>query len=297
MKRYPLAAFFGLTLVLSWGIWLPAAAALHGRVHLPVSANSAQLLGAFGPGLAALVVAAALGGASYVRKMFEGLLLWRVGVAWYLIALFLPATLSLLTTALHMMCGGDAPDFSDPPIYRATLPTAYAQYNAWTLVVPVFLQHLVLGSSLTEEIGWRGFALPRLQKRHNALVASVILSGMWGLWALPLYWINGWVQADERALLLLGIVPATILSTWIFNNTQGSLLLVLFFNTAAKITDLFVAAPPAHPIMTVMSYSLVTALVIVLGGPARLSRQTLSENCRSPEDSVEKSMVGTATRV
>jgi len=283
MKRHPLAVFFVLTLIFSWSFWLPLTPAVAGRWHLPFSAASGQVLGAFGPGLAALVVTAALSGVSGLRRLFERLLVWRVGWVWYWVALLLPAGLSLFTTALHMMFGGDAPNFSEPPIYQIPLPPLYQHYNGWTILIPMFLQHLVLGTALVEELGWRGFLLPRLQARYTALTSSLITSLVWCVWALPLYWTLHWIQADQRAYSLLGIIPATIISTWIFNNTRGSLLLMVLFNNASKITDLFLAAPPAHPLVTVTCYFMVAGLVVALFGPSQLSRHQLDVNCRSPE--------------
>ena len=283
MKRRPLAAFFALTLIVSWGIWFTMAAGAKGWIHLPASARNWQTLGAFGPGICALVVIGVLDGTNGIRRLFERLLIWRVGMIWYAVAFLLPTVISLLATALHMMFGGDAPDFANPPIYQAVLPGIYAEYNGWTILVPVFLQHLVLGSALAEELGWRGFALPRLQQGRSALAASVMMGLVWSLWAAPLYWMLGWIQLDERAFVLLGIIPGQILSTWIFNNTRGSLLLIVLFNNSSKVTDLFLTAAPAHPLITVSSYALVAAGVVILAGPERLSIGPLDEKCRGQD--------------
>src|SRR5512137_2031128 len=121
MKRYPLLAFFILMFAISWAIWLPLALAPDFFLRLlkrPGWLAFVVVLGGFGPCFAALAVTGATEGIEGLRKLFGRLLIWRVGWMWYLVALLLPAAISLLSTALHMMFGGDAPDFSDPPIYH-----------------------------------------------------------------------------------------------------------------------------------------------------------------------------------
>jgi membrane protease YdiL (CAAX protease family) len=229
--------------------------------------------------LAALIVTAAAEGVAGLRRLFGRLLIWRVGWGWYGIALLLPAGVSLLTTALHMMLGGDAPDFSDPPVYRAALPGWLKEYNAWTILAPVFLQQLLLGTPVGEELGWRGFALARLQGRFRALDATLMISAIWALWAQPLLHLQpgrGWVM--PFLVLLIGGIPAQILTTWIFNSTAGSLLLVILFNNAYKVTDLFLAAPVTSPVIPVAAYWITTLIVVSAVGTNRLTLRPAPSN-------------------
>ena len=89
----------------------------------------------------------------------------------------------------------------------------------------------------------------------------MIIGLLWALWVLPLYWLQGWLGTDPRSLYLLSSIPGAFLSTWIFNGSRGSLLLVLLFNVSLKVTDLVLAAPPAHPILPVFSYWTIAILV------------------------------------
>jgi membrane protease YdiL (CAAX protease family) len=83
----------------------------------------------------------------------------------------------------------------------------------------------------TEETAWRGFALPRLQKNHSALSASLILGLLWGLWHIPLFLIPGSAQEAYPFIgFILLILPTSILFTWIFNHTKGSVLIAGLFH-------------------------------------------------------------------
>jgi len=281
MKRHPLIAFLGLTLVISWGLWIPMVLAARGVIQLPVALGHMHVWGAFGPALAALIVTGSAGGVNRLQRLFARLLIWRVGVFWCLAALCLPSLISLLTTALHTMFGGEAPDFQHLPIRDTGLWPGYQDYRPWAMVLPLFLHQLVGGTGLGEELGWRGFALPRLQARFEALTASGILAIVWALWTLPLAFLG----SDPRIwwavfFLVLGALPGSILSTWLFNNTRGSLLVTLLFNNAVKVTGLLLAAAPASQAIALTPYWVVALLVVTVAGAARLSRQPLDANCR-----------------
>src|SRR5688500_13373632 len=130
--------------------------------NLPQS-SPLRVLTAYASSLAALLVAAKTGGA---RQLLRQVGTWRVGVAWYLLVLIGPIILILVADLIYMVLGGESP-------------------KQW-LVFPsnfVFIGPLLAGS-LGEELGWRGFALPRLQKRYSALWASIIIGVIWGTWHL-----------------------------------------------------------------------------------------------------------------
>ena len=235
----------------------------------------AGLLGAFGPSLAAVVLAAIGDGAYGLRRLLGRLLSWRVGARWYAFVLLYPAAISLATAALYVLFGGPAPDFADPPVTRVyPLPPELSEVGPWPLLPFIFLQTLLVGSPMGEEVGWRGYALPRLQAGRSALGASVILGLLWGLWHLPLYLTRGHPLSEEFfGWFLLGIVADAVLFTWVYNNTRGSLLLALLFHASIVVTDLFVAPAETTTLSGIALKWGVVAVVVALAGPARLSRQ------------------------
>lgn len=245
-----LVAFFLLAFALSWAAWSPVVAASRGLITLPAT-SALELLGAFGPTLAALLLTFASSGSRGVRALLARLRRWQVAPRWYAFALATPAALSLLATGIHLLLGGQPPDFARPPVLTL-YPTARADFPAapWPLLPFVFLQQLLLGSAMGEELGWRGYALPRLQTRWTPLVAGVVLGALWGLWHLPrLLADSPGPVATALFWLVLGIIPWSILYTWLYNGTGGSLLLPLLLHAATSTTGLFLAAPDAHPLL------------------------------------------------
>ena len=254
MKRYPLAAFVAITFLLSWGTWLTS------------SSKHALMIGAFAPGIAAVVVIAFGDGIGGLQRLFERLLIWRVHVICYAAALLLPACVSLMATAVHMMFGGDPPDFHAPPITGVKLPSYLQGWSPAALIVPLLIQHVLYGTAIAEELGWRGLALPRLQQRFNSLAASLLLGCLWAAWILPFYWKQGWIGGNERAFLLLALIPGAVLTTWIYNISGRSLLLCVIFNIALKVTDLVLASPASHPLVPVCAYWMATGLILSFAG-------------------------------
>jgi membrane protease YdiL (CAAX protease family) len=109
------------------------------------------------------------------------------------------------------------------------------------MMLPLFLVILTLTDGLGEELAWRGFALPQLLSRHNALAASLILGVLWGLWHLPLVWTEGATLYQQPIwLFLLDITAKSVLFTWVFLHTRGSVLLAMLLHGA---TNLFVVSP------------------------------------------------------
>jgi uncharacterized protein len=240
----PLPTFFLLAFGLSWLVWIPAALASNDRLPHQIPFAVSGLLGAFGPTVAALVVTAFVAGSSGVKQLLRRILLWRVPPRWYLFALFWPAFLSLAATFSIRALGGPLPDFTSPAIVGLSpLPQELQGVGPWPLLPFIFLQNMLIGSAMGEELGWRGFALPRLQARMSALAASLVLGLLWAIWHLPLYLTAGHPISEVFVgWLLVSILADAILFTWLFNNTRGSLLPVLLFHASIATTGLFLAS-------------------------------------------------------
>jgi membrane protease YdiL (CAAX protease family) len=141
-----------------------------------------------------------------------------------------------------------------------------------------------------EEIGWRGYALPHLQARHSALRASLILGVIWAAFHIPILFTSGAVggsQSFATALpFLVGILAMSVVVTWIFNNTRGSVLPIILLHGAMNTwPDLFApigGSPALAWVGTALMVLLATAVVLVFG-PARLSRKPASELPISPD--------------
>jgi membrane protease YdiL (CAAX protease family) len=144
---------------------------------------------------------------------------------------------------------------------------------------------LTIFAGMGEEFGWRGFAMPRLQARHNALVSSLIIGGLWALWHIPLYFVQGTSQYDWRMAggwipTFLGytvfVIAWSIQLTWVFNNTKGSVLLAAVVHGAGNAwlgyIDVF-SRGHFGGIVAFSAVSVIVSIIIVLiAGPTNLSR-------------------------
>ena len=248
MKVHPLKSllfFFGLTFLISWGIW----------IALAITGSSDQLLlwtAGFGPTLAALFLTGWQKGRAGLRSLLNSLLLWRLNPLWYLVSLLGAPLVMLLALGLHVAFGGAWPQFLDPNHMVTSL-------NQWPLIMIVFFYVLVF-TALGEEIGWRGVALPLLQTRFSAVFSSLILGLVWAAWHLPLFWLPGnFHQGLPLSWFMLQVLGSTFLYTWLYNRTHGSLLVMIFFHTASN------TAMGLLPILPLDNQSSLQPLWMVLG--------------------------------
>jgi membrane protease YdiL (CAAX protease family) len=271
MKRHPLVTFFLLVFILTWVVWVPRA--------------SGAPLGVLGqawtwiPAIAALLAAALTGGRGALRELGSRLVRWRVGWQWYVVVILGPAVFSLAVAGVYTLFGGSWAEAAPPAILAGPL-----------LLLPLFLAILTLTDGLGEELAWRGFALPRLLTRYNALVASVVLGVIWALWHLPLLWTEGNGMFHLPVwLLLLDLTAKSILFTWVFLHTRGSVLIAMLFHGA---TNLFLVSPEVVStgdfqvaVLAMVGKWVLVGIVLVVAGP-RLVRDPRPDPETLPRTSV-----------
>ncbi len=232
-RRRTLPAFFVLAYGISWASWLPLVASTRGFLPFPLPFAVLWTLGGWGPTIAGLIAAGCFGGRAGLRSLLARTLYWRVAPAWYAVVLLLPAGIGLAAIGANVLLGGPLPPF--------------------TLLAPWYLPGLVLLGSLpsgplSEELGWRGFALPRMQEQQRPLGASLTLGLLWALWHLPLFFMEGTSQAGMPFLWFAAHgVAMTLLFTWVHNHTQGSLLMAILLHAAINTSF---AVVPVVPTLT-----------------------------------------------
>jgi membrane protease YdiL (CAAX protease family) len=221
-----LTIFFLLTFSITWGLSLIATEHLLPFV-IPRSLMSISgILLHYGPSLAAIILVATIGGRRAIQGLLGKLGYWRVGVGWYLFVFLYPLFLRLAAVAIDVLLGGQWPDFMS----AAAVPVANS-----ALLIPVVFVAVFFQAGLAEEIGWRGYGLPGLQQRYGALTSSVILGIIWWLWHFhPLNFAN---LRPMAFWYLCNILAFTILITWVYNNTNGSILLVMLLHTVSNVCD------------------------------------------------------------
>lgn len=197
-------------------------------------------------------------------------LIWRVGWKWWLVALLLLPALQFASVLLTSWLTRVPVDFSHPMI-REVVPL---DAPLLALVVPWLVFEILTNG---EEWGWRGYVLPRLQARFNALTSSLILGVIWSVWHLPKFMGTGSGSEQSFLWFTLAHLALAVLYTWLYNNTRGSLLLVVLFhatgNTAGALLPVqFAVAGGIEKNMMIVLYILAAVVVAFVAGAKNLSR-------------------------
>jgi len=262
IKKHIFTVYLVITFAISWLGW----GVLILTATEPDFFNPWKMLAAFGPSLAGLFAIRIHSGKAGLQTLWRQMTHFNQprGI-WYLISLAAPPAIMLAALYIHIGLGGTGLAFNDPAeIYR---------------VIPVFLLVLFF-SVLGEEIGWRGFALPWLQKRYSAFQSSLFLGLIWTLWHLPLFWIPGdFHQQLPLVWFLIQTVSITFLYTWMFNATRGSLLIILLLHAASNtafgvLPMLPEAASGSLRPAWILNILLVVAasLVVIINGPKTMAK-------------------------
>lgn len=229
VSRYPLTAYFVLAYVISWTLWLSMvvlALSLKSRLGGVVNA-----LAIFGPTLAGLILTTILFGQDGLRQLFSRLALSNVTMRSFWTSILLPFLIMIVALVIAMLM-------------VSSLPTKLAG-GMWLLtLLGESVRIFFFGGPLGEEIGWRGFALPRLLATKSPFKASLILGLLWGLWHAPIYFVIGSGQNDmlqsggSFAMLFPAFVIWTmglaVLFTWVYKLTNGNLWIAILFHTAVN---------------------------------------------------------------
>jgi membrane protease YdiL (CAAX protease family) len=261
-----LLRFFLLAYAISWAFWIPAAAAAAGVVR-PVPSTYLHLAGGLGPMLAALILTVVSGD----RAGFNRLLRRSVsGGRWIALGVLIPAVLFVVSSGIVAVVLRQTLDLS--AVGRSVELPEWPRPAYWLASLVCY--------GYGEEVGWRGFALPRLQAQMSALRASLLLTIGWALWHVPLFFFSpGLSQLDGAGIAgwLLSLALGSILLTWLFNSSGGSVAAVAAFHASL---DIFITSPVAPALTSVMGALLTIgalALVPMFGARDLASRSRIVE--------------------
>jgi membrane protease YdiL (CAAX protease family) len=267
VNKYPLAVFFLLVLGWTWPFMIWDALASHDilpfRLPIPV-----MLIQSYMPTLAAVIVIGLIKGTAGIRALFRKLRIARVGFRWHIFAIFGMAATSIAALLLGNLFGF----LPALPILSKEMPTGLI-----AVLLNATILFVVTGILNGEELAWRGFALPRLQSKYNALTSSLILSVPWTLFHLPLFFdLN--MNMGSFASFAIRIAATTILFTWMFNNTRGSVLLAYMLHAAGNTWTRIFSIDPGYYFQDWMITAVTVILAIVvtaISGAENLSRTNI----------------------
>jgi CAAX protease family protein len=215
MGTKTLVFFLALTFGLSWipmalfMIFPDQLTALFGAIS---TSNPFFLLAVYAPGISGIFLIWRHYGLRGLGSFLRRLIFWRAPVQWWL---FLLVGIPVIVYAAAAFNG----TISDP-----------FPFSPWTMVFPALLQSLLLGP-MGEEFGWRGLALPLLQRRFSPFWASLLLGVVWAIWHAPAFAMSGTPQsAWSFGPFFIGLIAITIIMTPLFNASRGSLLIAILYH-------------------------------------------------------------------
>jgi membrane protease YdiL (CAAX protease family) len=261
-KRHSVTLFFVLTFLIAIVLMVPVMLTGIGWLSL-IAASSSSIAG--------LITAALTGGKQGLKQLLSGFLRWRCNPLWYILAIFMPAVILLIAFGATVASGAQF----------------QIQWNVgWVMVIPTFLL-ITIQAGLGEEIGWRGYATPKLMEKRSALVSSLIVGVVWAAWHIPLYFIPGSLQnvlVQEIGFPLtilaysLSIIALAIVWSWIYLASNRNLWLPVLMHGSTNSFAAFFAIANFEvygmvPIMISACLWIATAVAVTLiYGPQRLSR-------------------------
>jgi len=241
-KRNPLIAYFIITFAFSWTVYFTLIAAKYGWTDAQIP-QSIHYLASFGPTVAALIVTAVTTGREGLKELWGRIIKWRMGWGYAVFAVFSPIVFFILSMVIARLVKGEWLDA------RLLGQANYLPYlGIW--VLPLWLITFGYG----EEIGWRGFALPRLQRTMSVQRATLTLAVVWSLWHTPAFFYLDTFQSLGGFVIipgfLVGVFFGAVLLTWLYNGSGGSILAVAVWHALYDLTTASEAGQDIVPIVT-----------------------------------------------
>lgn len=262
IKRNPLLAIYIVMFTLAWSVMIPQALYSQGVTSTPVP-EILEIFTGWSPGIAALIVSAMVAGRSGVSEVFGRFLIWRVGFRWYLVGTFLMAGIILGGVGLHVIFGGP------PPVIPAV------GQPVWDIALTFIVFILLLSLFNTEEIVWRGIAVPRLQERYGALAVVLLIAIPEVALHLPSFWItdNPFYQTVGVTWFLAFSIAMVIIYIYVFNMTKGSLIIVTLLHASQNTWSTLLSDNTASPFhfTVILAWGIALTLIAVTRG--RLGHQ------------------------
>jgi len=263
MKRRPLLSFFLLTFGITWGL---------GALTIPFLEQIKRIFGEVGPGnilwniavyspaISAFIVIGVNRGSKGIRAYLRRFLHWKVKFHWYLIVLLgIPAIYVCTTIMTHLFTGA----------------SIKYPFSPWYMAIPAGISMIIINPGAVEEIGWRGFALPLLQSKFNALVASLILGLVWATWHLPAFLLSPY-EGVSLPIWFISVFGISVILTFIYNSTNGSIPMV--FLSHWLINDPFQLRVYSHDqLIVTITFLLIAAIVTFTAGYKNLGPAKYTE--------------------
>jgi membrane protease YdiL (CAAX protease family) len=215
-----LLVYFFVAFAVTWTCWIAV-------ITIPLRGalgSGVILAGVFAPSFAGIIVTTWTEGSAQTIVLLSQIFRWRVAPGWYLLAVSYMASVKLLAAVVHRLLTGAWPTFGHMPL---------------PLIIIIISTPFQSG----EEIGWRGYALPRLAEHIGVAPASVLLGAIWACWHLPQFFIPGDDTSGQSFFIWsIQVIAVSIAMAWVFVGTKGNLLLAMIMHSAINQSSGIVSA-------------------------------------------------------
>lgn len=271
VTRRPMLTYFALAFAISWagGLFVLGPSRIPTTVEILMTIGPIMYVAMLaGPSVAGLLMTSLVSGRAGLRELLARLTTWRVGGRWYAVALLAPP---LMVIAVSLALSFFSPDFL-PAIFITNEKPGVLSSVVAGLIVGIF-----------EELGWTGFAIPRIRRRCGVFSTGLLVGVLWGAWHFPMFWepnsFSGALPFGVLLVRLFSWLPAfRILMVWVYDRT-GSLLVAMLMHGSLTAAQLIFMPPPSSSGMTLVISILAWAAalwivvgVIAVGGRWQLSR-------------------------
>lgn len=264
--------FFVATFAWTWLFW--GVAILLGANMETAMGLVLLLLGVMGPMVTGI-------GFTYLTRDKEGrrdywkriISFKRIPARWYLVIFLFVPVLNILAVLLDVLTGGSGATWGEAALNLVSNPLSIIPSILFASLIPFI-----------EELGWRGYVLDRLQEKRSALVSSLILGVVWSLWHLPLFFVQGSYQAGLGVgtlafwLFFIGIVPLSLVFTWIYNNTGRSTLAVILFHSMVNLTGELIALTERADTYSIVLWYVAAIGITAIWGAKTLTREKVVQS-------------------
>lgn len=217
LTKYSVIIFFIFVFAISWS----AIYIIAGPDGFPINQDQAMVMGMailLGPVTACIILTGLTSGRSGFRELLSRLFKWRAGAGWYAAALLIAPLSTAVILALFSLFSSEFQ------------PNIVLSVDKLNLIISGIIGGSIVG--LFEELGWTGFAIPRLKRIHGTVSTGVIVGIIWGAWHFPLFWeVNSFRSLLLFVLLIVRLFswlpPYRILMVWIYNKTESLFLIIL----------------------------------------------------------------------
>lgn len=261
--------FFGIVFIYSWIFWLIAVFSGVPQTEFPIFLLFA--IGGIGPSLWGIILTYLTKSKTEIKDFWiRSSNFKQIGFLWYLGILLITFCPLLLGIVLDLLIGGSGAQI-DEDLFSNVL-----------IFIPYFLFLLI--AVLSEEFGWRGYVLDKLQTKYSSLASSIIIGIFWALWHLPLFFIVGTYQYEQGVgsinfwLFMIALLPDSIIYTWIFNNNSRSILSAILYHLCTNFFgEMFVFVGERIQLFRVIILTIIAFIISIRYGYKTLFLKEIRE--------------------